>query len=179
MSGHRVSRGDAKTVFEEFAGAGKLIRSKANVNVELGTPADLNFRASIRPYSDPTFNGRHYCAEDWHVILVTYFSGNSGNSSFTHQDAENELDPLVITITLDGEVLVTERTSVKRCPTTVFFPPEYEITEAYFIQEGRLMAPDELSVGTHSLSYTAVGLDVNDADSMTFVIDPPGAGACA
>lgn len=179
MSGHRVLRGNAQAVFEEGAGVGRLLRLRANV--KFGTPGDLNIRASIRPFAGTVFDGHHYCAEDWHVILVAYFSDDSGrNSSFTKQDAENELNPLVINFTLDGEVLKgTKRTGVKNVPNAKeTFPPEDEITQAFFIQQGRLMSPQELDVGEHTLSFTAVGPDLDDADSITFFIDGPGAGAC-
>jgi hypothetical protein len=171
MPEDRVSRGDAEAVLQEAAGVGRLLRTRANV--KFGTPGDLNRRATIRPFSGTVFDGRHYCAEDWHVIVVAIFSDDSGrNDSYTKQDADADLNPMVITFSLDGKVLATERTQVKRVPTTISFPPD-------FIQEGRVMAPDELNVGTHTLSYTAAGPYFNDADSITFVIDPPGTGACA
>jgi hypothetical protein len=101
MPGHRVSRGNAQAVFQEGAGAGRLLRLRANV--KFGTPGDLNIRASIRPFSGSIFDGRHYCAEDWHVILIAYGSDDFGrNASFTKQIAESELNPLVINFTLDG-----------------------------------------------------------------------------
>lgn len=177
MPGHRVSKGNAQAVFEEGAGAGKLLRLKDNV--KFGTPGDLNKRASIRPF--PENDGHHWCAEDWHVILIAYFSDDRDrNSSFTKQDAENELNPMVIDFTLDGEALTdTERTGVKNVPNAKeTFPPELGITQAFFIQQGRLMSPQELHVGEHTLSFTAVGPGTDDSGSITFVIDAPGTGAC-
>jgi hypothetical protein len=40
------------------------------------------------------------------------------------------------------------------------------------------MSPQELDVGENTLSFTAVGPDTDDAESITFVIDAPGTGAC-
>ena len=179
MPGHRVSRGNAQAVFEEGAGAGRLLRKKANV--QFGTPGDLNIRASIRPFSGTVFDGHHYCAEDWHVILIAYGTDDSGrNSSFDKQVAENELNPIVINFTLDGQALPdTKRTGVKNVPNArEVFPPEDGITQAFFIQQGRLMSPQELAVGEHTLSFTAVGPGLDETDSITFFIDAPGTGAC-
>jgi hypothetical protein len=178
MPGHRVSRGNAQAVFQEGAGAGRLLRLRANV--KFGTPGDLNIRASIRPFSGTDFDGHHYCAEDWHVILIAYFSDDFGrNDSFTKQIAESELNPLVINFTLDGKALTdTERTEVKNVPNAKESIGD-GVTKAYFIQQGRLMSPQELVVGEHTLSFTAVGPGLDDADSITFFIDAPGTGACA
>lgn len=40
------------------------------------------------------------------------------------------------------------------------------------------MAPDELAVGSHSLSFTATGPGWQDQDQITFFIDATGEGAC-
>lgn len=178
MPSHRVSKGNAQSVFQEGAGAGRLLREKGHV--DFGTPGDLNIRASIRPFSGTVFDGHHYCAEDWHVILIAYVSDDSGrNSSFTKQIAESELDPLVINFTLDGQALTdTERTGVKNVPDAKESIGD-GVTQAFFIQQGRLMSPDELAVGEHTLSFTATGPDTDDSDSITFFIDAPGTGACA
>jgi len=177
MPAQRVSKGDAQAVLQEAPGVGRLLRIKANV--DFGAPGDLERRATIRPFSGTVFDGKHYCAEDWHVIVVAYITDDlNRNDTFTPQDAKAELNPLVIIFTLDGQVLDdTKRTAVKKVPTTVTYDPG--VTEAWFIQEGQLMAPEDLSVGTHTLSYTAVGPGVNDADNITFFIDAPGTGVCA
>ena len=184
MSGIRVSRGDALAVFQESAGVGRLLRLRENVS--FGTPGDLYIRASIRPFSIDLFNRRHYCVEDWHVILVAYFSDDfDRNATFTKEVAEEELNPIVITFTLDGKVLKdTMRTGIKSVPNAKESIGD-GVTTAFFIQEGQLMSPDELKEGEHTLSYTAVAPAtattpaLKDKDRMTFVIDAPGTGACA
>jgi hypothetical protein len=52
--------------------------------------------------------------------------------------------------------------------------------EAYYFQEGRIMSPEELTVGPHVLR-----LSMSDASghmfldtAIIFVVDPPGQGAC-
>ena len=40
------------------------------------------------------------------------------------------------------------------------------------------MSTEELDVGEHTVSFTAVGPGTNDADSITFFIDALGTGAC-
>ena len=174
----RVTRGAAEAVLQAGAGAGRIIRR--NTNVQSGTPGDPDIRASIRPFSDPDlpFNGRHYCAEDWHVILIAFISG--GDQSFTEQDAAGELDPVTVTLTLDGTELQTTRTPIHRFLDTSLFPPDFGIERAFAFQEGRVMSPEELSVGSHTLSYSATDpVEGEFGDTMTFVIDAPGTGTCA
>jgi SRSO17 transposase len=54
---------------------------------------------------------RHFCAEDWHVILIAWIDG--GDASFGHQQAEASLKPVTNNFTLDGAALATARTPVK------------------------------------------------------------------
>jgi hypothetical protein len=175
MADQRVSEGRARAVLEAFGGAGRIIR-RQGVS-QFGAPADIDIHASIRPFSDPNlpFNERHYCAEDWHVILVAQIAG--GDQSFTRQKAGEELDPVAVTFELDGAFLSgTERTSIRRFNDPEHFVDGWE--EAYFFAVGRVMAPDELTVGSHTLSYAAVSPTEQQQDQITFFIDPPGEGAC-
>lgn len=175
MADHRVTQGRARAVLDAFGGAGRIIR-RQGVS-QFGAPADMDIKAAIRPFSNPNlpFNGRHYCAEDWHVILVAEIAG--GDRSFTRQRAGEELDPVTVTFELDGAPLLeTERTAIKRFGDPEHFVQGWE--EAYFFQEGRVMAPDQLAVGGHTLSFTAVGPGWQDQDQITFFIDAAGEGAC-
>jgi hypothetical protein len=56
--------------------------------------------------------GPHFSAQDWHVIVIADFEG--GDSSFKQQDAVDIMDALTVTFSLDGAVLPTTRTAVKR-----------------------------------------------------------------
>ena len=163
----RVTRGDAQAVLNAFPNAGRIIRSHKIVET---TPADPELKASIRPFSGSTFDGRHYCVEDWHVIVVAEIAG--GDNSFSHQDAAAELNPITLTFTLDGAELPTNRGPVKR-----FLDPA-PLDKAYFFQQGALLSPSDLSVGSHSVSYTEDSPSGHFESSITFFIDPAGQGAC-
>jgi hypothetical protein len=174
-----LTKGDAEAVLQAFGGAGRVIRRTSVA--QFGNPADVGLRATIRPFSDSNlpFNGRHYCVEDWHVIVVAEISGGPGN--FSRQDAENELSQVTHTFTLDGAPLTnTTRTSIRHFTDAGPFAAQFGLTwdKAFFFQEGRVMSPTELTVGQHSLSYTAVDPTGQFPDSITFFIDPAGQGAC-
>jgi hypothetical protein len=110
--------------------------------------------------------------EDWHVIVVAWIDG--GDSSFTHQYAENSLNRITTTFTLDGAVLSSTHTAIKR-----FLDPGEGLEAAYFFQEGRIMSPDELTVGEHQLAYAAFeDGQLFDQDSITFFIDAANTGTC-
>jgi hypothetical protein len=168
----RVTRGDAQAVLNAFPNAGRIIRRQGVV--QSSTPADPELRATIRPFSFPgsPFDGRHYCVEDWHVIVVAEIVG--GDRSYSEQDAVTELSTITLTFTLDGVELPTSRMPVKR----FLDPAPFGLEEAYFFQQGTLMSPNELSVGSHSLSYKEVSPLGEYGDGITFFIDPAGTGAC-
>jgi len=56
----------------------------------------------------------------------------------------------------------------------------FDLERAWYFQEGKIMSPDDLSVGQHELtvrfSDLASGLD--ESDGITFFIDAAGTGAC-
>jgi hypothetical protein len=57
----------------------------------------------------------------------------------------------------------------------------FGLTDAYYSQFGRVMAPSELAVGAHSLTviYTnAAGTIIYGTDGITFFVDAAGSGAC-
>ena len=168
----RVTRGDAQAVLNAFPNAGRIIRR--NEVVRFNTPADPEVRATIRPFSGSIFDGRHYCVEDWHVIVVAEIAG--GDHSFSEQDARAELNPITLTFTLDGAELPTDRGPIKRFLDPSSFEEGWE--EAYFFQQGALLSPSDLSAGSHSVSYTEDSPLGHFEDSITFFIDPAGQGAC-
>jgi hypothetical protein len=164
----RVTRGDAQAVLNAFPNAGRIIRR--NEVVRFNTPADPEIRATIRPFSGSIFDGRHYCVEDWHVIVVAEIAG--GDHSFSEQDARADLNPITLTFTLDGAELPTDRGPIKR-----FLDPAPE-EKAFFFQQGALLSPSDLSAGSHSVSYTEDSPLGHHEEGITFFIDPPGQGAC-
>lgn|SRR5215217_7597416 len=161
-----VTRGDAQAVLEAFPNAGRIIRS--HQIVQANSPADPELKASIRPFSGSPFDGRHYCVEDWHVIVVAMITG--GDRSFSEQDAIADLRQFTLAFTLDG----TERGPVKR----FLDPTPFGLEEAYFFQQGALLSPSELSVGSHSVSYTEDSPLGHYEDGITIFIDPAGEGGC-
>jgi hypothetical protein len=167
----RVTRGDAEAVLQA-AGTGGLVllaRGATTPRTIPGAPADADRRATIRPFDAPHgAGGRHFCAEDWHVIVLAIIDG--GDASFTRQDAE--ANPVTLSFTLDGEPLSTTRTALKRS----LDPDLFDFEEAWWFQEGRVMAPADLSVGSHRL--VVVESDQEDPLEITFFIDAPATGAC-
>ncbi|WP_410612799.1 hypothetical protein [Amycolatopsis sp. lyj-109] len=164
----RTSRGDAEAVLHASGTGGAAIRNHRTVSD--GSPADLDRRVSIRVL--PSVDGRHFCQDDWHVILVAEVSG--GDKSFTMQNAKAEASSLRLEFFLDGSPLATERTSIKR----FLNPGQFELEEAYLFQQGAIMAPDDLTVGAHSLRVVATDPAGSGENTITVWIDATGTGVC-
>ena len=170
----RITRGDAEAVLNAFGGGGRavLLHSKTAE----GAPADFfGSHGSIRPFAGSPWDGAHFCAEDWHVILIADIEG--GDTSFKHDDAERIMNGLDVSFTLDGTPLPTTRTAIKR----FLNPGQFGLQVAYYFQQGQIMSPADLSVGSHRLEVTIVDAtgQQNFQDGITFFIDAPGTGACA
>jgi hypothetical protein len=165
----RVSHGEANAVFQAFGNGGWAVllhNDKAHGAPSNGLPGLV----TIRPFSGTPFDGAHYCALDWHAIVIADIEPGP------HQDAAATIADLTVAFTLDGAPLQTTQTAVKR-----FLNPErFGLEDAYYSQFGRVMAPSELAAGSHSLSVEIRGADgsVGFADAITFVVDAPGTGAC-
>jgi hypothetical protein len=93
----------------------------------------------------------------------------------TVQQAKDELAATTTQLLLDGTELDTERTAIRRMPEQ---PEGFEEAEAFYFQQGRIVAPGELSVGTHTLAYTATSPVGSEGRHITFIIDAPGTGVC-
>ena len=170
----RITRGDVEAVLNAFGGGGRavLLHSKTAE----GAPADFfGTHGSIRPFAGSPWDGAHFCAEDWHVILMADFEG--GDGSFKHADAEHIMDGLDVSFTLDGAPLPTTRTAIKR----FLNPDQFGLQVAYYFQQGQIMSPADLSIGSHRLEVTIVDATGQQSfqDGITFFIDAPGTGACA
>jgi hypothetical protein len=169
----RITRGDAEAVLNAFGGGGRavLLHSKTAE----GAPADFfGSHGSIRPFAGSPWDGAHFCAEDWHVILIADFEG--GDASFKHDDAEQIMNGLDVSFTLDGAPLPATRTAIKR----FLNPEQFGLQVAYYFQQGQIMSPTDLSVGSHQLDVTVVDVSGQQTfqDGITFVIDAPSTGAC-
>jgi hypothetical protein len=166
----RVSKGDAEAVFQSFGNAGWAIRGHSQV-LE-GAPADgLVGLTTIRPL--PVNDGRHYCALDWHVIVVAAFDG--GDASYTKADFEAYRASVSLVFTLDGEPLETEQTATKPFLRDL---TAQGITTAYYFQEGTVLAPEALAVGAHTLTVDYSDADRSEQVTISFTVDAPGTGAC-
>jgi hypothetical protein len=169
----RITRGDAEAVLNAWGTGGRVIVAHRGA-VDAG-PVDFHgSHGSIRPYPNSAWDGRHFCAEDWHVLLYTWFDG--GDDTFNRQRAEDVIGPVTVSFTLDGNALETTRTPIKPFHNP---PPDYGMERAWYFQQGKIMSPDDLSVGQHELSARKTDpiTGVSD-DGITFFIDAAGSGAC-
>jgi hypothetical protein len=118
--------------------------------------------------------GRHFCAEDWHAIVMALIAG--GDASYGHDQAKADLDPVAVSFTLDGDSLQTSRTSIKSFQNA----QRFGLDRAWYFQEGNAMAPEDLGVGQHELAarFTDPGTGLEETNGITVFIDGPGTGAC-
>jgi hypothetical protein len=170
----RITRGDAEAVLNAFGTGGRVILG--NGRTAEAAPADFfGSHGSIRPFQGTPWDGRHFCAEDWHVILAAWFDG--GDATFDHQQAEAVIGPVTISFQLDGAALATTRTPIKPFHNP---PQAFGFERAWYFQEGKIMSPDDLSVGQHELSarFTNPTSGLDESDGITFFIDAAGTGVC-
>jgi hypothetical protein len=167
----RASQGDAQAVLDAFGNGGWAIRLHSQV--ANGAPADADHKVGIRPFD--FFNRLHYCALDWHTILIADIEG--GDASFTQAQATAAIADIAVQFTLDGSPLPITQTPVK----SFLNPQGFGFQVAYYSQWGRVMAPSDLALGGHSLSVlmtNAAGSQIIFANKITFFIDAGGTGAC-
>jgi hypothetical protein len=173
----RITRGDVQAIFQATLNGGVAIELHSPTGQ--GAPFAAQERGAIRPLA--VADGRHFCAEDWHVILVAGIDG--GDASFRREQAVASASQTRFDFTLDGAPLATERTAIRRVvkPETIQVPEgEEKLKEAYSFQQGRIMSPDDLSVGRHELTLTQTDTASGEAEQLgiTFFIDAAGTGAC-
>jgi hypothetical protein len=141
-----------------------------------GAPADfVGSHGSIRPFAGSPWDGAHFCADDWHMILIADFEG--GDASFRHDDTARIMNGLQVSFILDGAALPATRTAIKR----FLNPGQFGLQVAYYFQQGQIMSPADLSIGSHRLEVTMADASGQQSfqDGITFVIDAPGTGVCA
>jgi len=170
----QVTKGDAKAVFEAFGGGGWMIR--LNAGTMEGAPAQFMADGPVRISPMPAYDGKHYCERDWHVISVAIVEGNVDGQSLTNSEIRDRIAGRHVTFTLDGAPLEADRTSPRRMHN----PQHRNFVEAFYVQEGRIMAPEELAAGTHVLEAVGNrdGQPPQLIGSINFTIDPPGTGVC-
>ena len=172
-AGPRVTRGEAQAVFEAFSGGGWAI--SLHYETMEGAPSDFLPDAIVRISVGSGFNGLHYCALDWHVIHVALNEGNLAGETRTNSELMEALANRNVELKLDGTILATTRTAARRS-----LIPNRGFTEAFFVNIGRVMAPEDIAVGQHTLVGTGFrpGLPPQTIGTTNFFIDAAGTGAC-
>ena len=170
----RVTEGDARAIFEAFANGGWAER--LGDGMLEGAPADFMSNSMARITYMPAWNGRHFCSLDWHVISVAAIDGNAVGQSRTNEEIRDYLSRIELDLRLDGAPLDTLRTAIKRTTNPGF----RGLVEAFFVQEGQVIAPEGLSIGQHSLQFTGrrPGQPPNVFPPIYFFIDAAGQGVC-
>lgn len=174
------TRGDAEAVFNAFVNGGWTIRLHSPTGG--GSPAQGNFnQVAIRPFSGSGWDGEHICVSDYHTILMSSIDGRGAdpaypyNLDWTRADVAAYLAQVKVSFTLDGAPLGTIRTPLKP-----FLNPEhFGLLEAWAVTDGRIMAPEDLPVGRHTLGVSTIDpIWGNGSDGITFYVDPPGSPSC-
>jgi hypothetical protein len=162
----RINRGKAEAVFHTgFTGG---LRSHH------GAPADPDRKVTIKPFEEEGVSS-HYCVEDWHAILLGLGVDEENEGVTSVGEAKKLFTPTVMTFVLDGKPFETTRLSVK---PLLRKPPE----KVFVLVQGRVVGPDELAVGSHTLSVT-VENDPTEPETYTdtrqFFVDAAGTGVCS
>ena len=122
----RITRGDVQAVLHAFGGGGRAVLLHSRTAED--APADfVGSHGSIWPFAGSPWDGAHFCADDWHVILIADFEG--GDASFQHADAARIMNGLEVSFTLDGAALPTTRTAIKR----FLNPGQFGLQVAYLL----------------------------------------------
>lgn len=165
----RARRGDAEAVLNAFGNGGWAVINHSDI----ARRGVVDRQIQIRPFD--FFDGRHYCAPDWHTIVIADIEG--GDRPFTRQQAEALIADVRVQFTLDGSPLQITQTAVKR-----FLNPNlFGLEAAFYSQWGRVMRPSDLSVGEHTLNVrmtNASGNQVYFENTINFFMDAEGTGSC-
>jgi hypothetical protein len=165
----RATRGDANAVLNAFGNGGWAVINHSDV----ARRGRADQQIQIRPFD--FFDGRHYCALDWHTIVFADIEG--GDKPFPRQQAEALIADVDVQFQLDGAPLVVSQTAIKR----FLNPQRFGLESAFYSQWGRLMQPSDLAVGEHELNArvtNASGSQVFFENTINFFIDAEGKGAC-
>jgi hypothetical protein len=159
----RIDRGKAEAVFHTgFTGG---LRSQ-------GAPADPDRKVTIKPFEEEGVS--HYCVEDWHVILLGLGVDEANERVTSVGEAKKLFAPTVMTFVLDGKPFETTRLPVR---PLLRDPPE----KVFVLSQGRVVGPDELAVGSHTLTVTVENDPTEpEAYDLTrqFFVDAAGTGVC-
>jgi len=165
------TEGDANAL---FYGAGGPVVSVHNPSSESGA-----FESSKRIGPGHNFDGRHFCATDWHVMFINLFAVDSIEGVHTLGEARAFFATVQVTYQLDGAPLAVSVTAVQPVQGDVT-SLDPNATVAYHQKTGAILAPDALSVGPHTEQVRLFqnGVLTDDLGPVTFYIDAAGTGAC-
>ena len=171
----RVTQGDAQAILRAFPSGGWAVILNGGT-MEEGAPTDFREDSMARISPMGAWNGRHFCSLDWHVISVAAIEGNPLGGTRTNSEIRENLSQIGFALTLDGARLETIRTAIAR----TLNPELRGFVEAFYVLEGQVMAPEDLSVGQHSLQFTGTrpGRPPMVMPPITFFIDSAGQGTC-
>jgi hypothetical protein len=158
----RISRGEAEAVFNTGFTGGLHGR---------GAPDDPDQQVAIKPFFE---NGRHYCVEDWHTLLLGLAVDEENNGVTNVGEAKALFAPTVMTFVLDGKPFETTRLPVK----PVLVEPHGNL---FVLVQGRVVGPDELAAGSHTLTATVENdpaVPGTQVFTSQFFVDAAGTGAC-
>jgi hypothetical protein len=157
------SRGAAQAALDAFISGGAAI--SLHGGVVNGMPADGDADVTIRPFG--RWDGRHFSAADWHTILIASFDGPPDVPN--QQAVALEVAQTEVLFDLDGVPIELTVTPTKR----VTNPERFGLTEAWGAQWGRVMAPDDLPAGEHTIHCIVLFQGVNIFENtVTIVMDP-------
>jgi hypothetical protein len=165
------TKGDAIAL---FYGAGGPVVSVHNPSSESGA-----FESSKRIGPGHNFDGRHFCATDWHVMFINLFAVDSIEGVHTLGEARVFFASVQVTYELDGAPLAVMNTEVQPVQGDVT-SLDPNATVAYHQKTGAILAPDALSVGPHTEQVRVFqnGALTDDLGPVTFYVDAAGTGAC-
>ena len=163
----RVTRGDVEAALHSWNTGLRALRTIAG-NIA-AAPVDGFERGAIHPFLS---DGKHYCSEDWHVVLAGWLIG--GDQSFSYQDAADSFAGIEDIFILDEVALSTKQTPLVRRVAPSIFEEEY----SFFV--GSILSPSDLSVGEHTLTWLSAfpGEPLSENATIIFYVDPPGSEAC-
>jgi hypothetical protein len=133
----------------------------------------------IRPF--PGYDAVPYCVLDWHLLALAWsipeYLGEGPPPQFTFDTREEVwalLETAEATFLLDGDSVEVEETPIRQS-----FQQEEPLFRWWGRQWGRILAPDELSVGEHTLQ---VILEFSDGftfdEQVTFTVHAADSAAC-
>ena len=112
--------------------------------------------------------------EDWHAILLGLSVDEENEGVTSVGEAKKLFAPTVMTFVLDGKPFETTCLPVKP-----FLRDSHE--KVFVLVQGRAVGPDELAVGSHTLTVTVEHDPTHPKVQVfkrKFFIDAAGTGAC-